>query len=137
MKTTLALTAVTALMLAAIACEKKEDAKPAAANVTSAVVTAKASCNMRGALGTCNEYRGSSLGVEKSLCEGFKGQFSNGPCPVDDLIARCELSDGEVKRYYGPASAGESAMSREEAQADCESDIVKGKFSTEAVALAK
>jgi hypothetical protein len=38
------------------------------------------------------------------------------------------MSDGEVKRYYGSKVAGDHALSLDEARGDCESDLVKGKF---------
>ena len=33
-----------------------------------------------------------------------------------------------MKRYYGPKVAGDHALDAEEARGDCESDLVKGKF---------
>ena len=135
MMTTLKLAAVTSLMLVAvIACGKKADSsdKPGQASTTSADtvrVSAKASCNMLAELGTCNEYRnGTSFGLEKSLCEGFHGKFSNAGCSTDAAIGSCTMSDGEVKRYYGPKLAGEHALTLAEAKGDCESDLVKGVF---------
>jgi hypothetical protein len=135
--TTLKLAAVTTLMLAAVvACGKKSDgdSKPGQASITSAVLSAKASCNMLAELGTCNEYvgqgaaRGTSFGLEKSLCEGFHGKFANAGCSTDGEIGSCLMSDGEVKRYYGSKVAGDHALSLDEARGDCESDLVKGKF---------
>lgn len=139
MKHAVKLAAVTAVMLAAVvACGRKDDAgakaegdKASAANITSATVTAKASCNMLTELGTCNEYRNGqqgNLGLEKSLCEGFHGKFQNAPCPTDGQVGSCAMSDGEVKRYYGSKVAGEHSMTVAEAKSDCESDLVKGKF---------
>lgn len=142
MKHAVKLTAVTAVMLAAVvACGRKDDAgakaaddKASAANITSATVAAKASCNMLTELGTCNEYRNgqqNSLGLEKSLCEGFHGKFQNAPCPTDGQVGSCAMSDGEVKRYYGSKVAGEHSMTVAEAKSDCESELVKGKFLTD------
>ena len=135
MKTPLTLAAVTTVMLlAVVACTKSEakDEKPGQASVTSAAVTVKsvkASCNMLAELGTCNEYKnGTSFGLEKSLCEGFHGKFSNTGCSTEGQIGSCVMSDGEVKRYYGAKVAGDHALSLEEAKTDCESEIVKGKF---------
>lgn len=139
-KTTLQLAAVTTLMLAAVvACGKRGDAgdKPGEATVTSAAVASKASCNMLTQIGTCSEYRGAgrtSFGLEKSLCEGFHGTFANGGCSTDGQIGSCLMSDGEVKRYYGPKVAGEHALSLEEAKADCQSDAVKGTFTVDPTA---
>jgi hypothetical protein len=84
---------------------------------------------MLGELGTCNEYRnGGSFGLEKSLCEGFHGKFANAGCSTEAQIASCAMSDGEVKRYYGAKVAGDHALTLVEAKSDCESDLVKGKF---------
>jgi hypothetical protein len=138
--TTLKLAAVTTLMLAAVvACGKKGDAtdKPGETSTTSATVSAKASCNMLAELGTCNEYRsGTSFGLEKSLCEGFHGQFANTGCSTDGQIGSCLMSEGEVKRYYGSKVAGDHALSLEEAKGDCESELVKGKFTVDPNAAA-
>lgn len=138
MKHAIKLAAVTTVMLAAVvACGKKEGAgagdKAGTASITSAAVAAKASCNMLTELGTCNEYRnGESFGLEKSLCEGFHGKFANAGCPTDSQVGSCAMSDGEVKRYYGSKVAGAHAMSLDEAKADCESELVKGKFTPDA-----
>lgn len=139
MKTLLHLAAATTLMLATVvACGRKEDAskadgKAGETTTTSAAVAAKASCNMLTELGTCNEYRsGSSFGLEKSLCEGFHGKFANTACPTESQVGSCAMSDGEVKRYYGSKVAGEHGMTVAEAKADCESDLLKGKFTADA-----
>lgn len=141
MKTTLKLVAVTTLMLlAVVACTKKDDGKtekPGETSTTSANVAAKASCNMLTELGTCNEYRtGSSFGLEKSLCEGFKGKFTNAGCSTEGQIGSCLMSEGEVKRYYGSKVAGDHALTIEEAKSDCESELVKGKFTPDPNAAA-
>src|SRR4051794_151516 len=130
MKTTLKLIAITALMLAAVvACGKKAEKRdqPGETTTTSAAVAAKASCNMLAELGTCNEYRsGTTFGLEKSLCEGFKGKFANTGCSPTGQIGACTMSDGEIKRYYGAKVAGDHALTIEEAKADCASESVKG-----------
>jgi hypothetical protein len=136
MKTTLKLAAVTTLMLAAVvACSRKEEAKadkPGETTITAAALAvggAKASCNMLAELGTCNEYKnGTTFSLEKSLCEGFHGKFANTGCSTDGQIGSCLMSEGEVKRYYGSKVAGDHALTVEEAKGDCESDVVKGKF---------
>ena len=88
-------------------------------------------------LGTCNEYRnGQSFGLEKSLCEGYKGTFTNGGCGALGQIGSCTMSDGEVKRYYGAKIAGEHALSLEEAKSDCLGDSIKGVFTADPNAAA-
>ena len=145
--------AVTSLMLVAVAAGGQKDdggtkggagERTAKTSTTSALVAAKASCTMVAQVGTCNEYRsenapraanelragsGSTFGLEKSLCEGFHGTFATTGCSTAGQIASCLMSDGELKRYYGATVAGEHALSVAEAKADCESDVVKGKFS--------
>jgi len=145
MKTVLklaAVTSVTALMLVAVAaCAKKGEETKASdtageTTTTSALVahgTARASCNMVTELGTCNEYKAIERGhatfaVEKSLCEGFHGKFATGGCSTEGQLGSCVMSDGEVKRYYGSAIAGEHALTVDEAKTDCASDAVKGRF---------
>lgn len=121
---------VTVGMLAAVACGKpsKDEAKASETKTTAAALGAKASCDMTAELGSCNEYReGTSFGLEKSLCEGFKGRFTMTSCPTQGQIGWCTMDGGEVKRYYG-ASAKEHAYTPEEAKGDCESDLVKGKY---------
>lgn len=136
MKTTsqlVAVAALTSLMLVVVAaCEKEADVKGSAVSqtsTTSASALAKASCDMRVELGTCNEYRnGPSFGLEKSLCEGFHGKFSNAGCTTEGQIGSCAMSEGEVKRYYGSRVADDHALTVGEARGDCESEIVKGRF---------
>lgn len=131
MKTVALLSVVTALMLAAVACERGEDA-PGRTSTTSAAVRAKpakASCDTRAELGTCSEYDGrASLGVEKALCEGFKGKFANGACPSEARVGSCTTNDGEVRRYYG---SGARPFDLDEARRDCEGDLVRGTFAPE------
>lgn len=139
--TTIKLAVVTTLMLAAVvACGKKDEAKAdkAGETTTSAATlrAPRASCNMLGELGTCNEYRGTSFGLEKSLCEGFHGKFANAGCSTEGQIGTCAMAEGEVKRYYGSKAAGDHALSVEEAKGDCESDLVKGKFTMDPNAAA-
>lgn len=140
MKSLLTVAFVTASMLAAVACGKpsKEDAAAGNTNTTSASVTgAKASCDMSAEVGSCNEYRsGTSFGLEKSLCEGFKGKFSlGGGCATGNQVGSCTMPDGEVKRYYGTV-IGAHGFSVEDAKADCESEILKGKFTADPNAAA-
>jgi len=132
MKNLLTVAFVTVGMLAAVACGKpsKDDAA-GSTNTTSAGVTAaaKASCDMSAEVGSCNEYRnGTSFGLEKSLCEGFKGKFTlGGGCSAGNQVGSCTMPDGEVKKYYG-ASTSAHGFSVEDAKSDCESELLKGKF---------
>jgi len=125
---------VTLGMLSAVACgkpSKGSDAdKAGETNTTSAGVgAAKASCDMSSDTGSCNEYRdGTTFGLEKSLCEGFKGKFTMAACPTSNQVGWCSLSEGEVKRYYG---SGANTFTQAEAKADCESDLLKGKFTAD------
>jgi hypothetical protein len=139
MKNLLVIAAVTVGMLSAVACGKpaKQD-EASQTNTTSAAVGApKANCDMSAEVGSCNEYRnGTTFGLEKSLCEGFKGKFTlGGGCGAANQVGSCALSDGEVKRYYG-AAIGAHGFSVDEAKSDCESEILKGKFTADPNAAA-
>ena len=139
MKNVLVVGLLTVGMLAAVACGKpSKDDGSSTTNTTAASVTgAKANCDMSAEVGSCNEYRnGSSFGLEKSLCEGFKGKFTTGSgCSTANQVGSCALSDGEVKRYYG-AALGAHGFSADDAKADCESEILKGKFTLDPNAAA-
>jgi hypothetical protein len=134
MKNVLVVGLLTVGMLAAVACGKpSKDDGASTTNTTAASVTgAKANCDMSAEVGSCNEYRnGSSFGLEKSLCEGFKGKFTlGGGCATTNQVGSCALSDGEVKRYYGTA-VGAHGFTVDEAKSDCESEILKGKFTAD------
>jgi hypothetical protein len=139
MKSLLTVAFVTVGMLAAVACGKpsKDDAAGNTNTTAASVTGAKASCDMSAEVGSCNEYRnGSSFGLEKSLCEGFKGKFSLGSgCATGNQVGSCTMPDGEVKRYYG-TSIGAHGFSVDDAKADCESEILKGKFTADPNAAA-
>jgi hypothetical protein len=123
------------MLAAVVACGKKADGAESSGQTTttSAPSSAKASCTMVAELGTCNEYRsGQSFGLEKSLCEGYRGTFTNAGCSTNGQIASCTMSDGEVKRYYGAKVAGDRALSLDEARGDCQSDSIKGVFAVDA-----
>jgi hypothetical protein len=84
---------------------------------------------MQTSLGTCNEYKaGSTFGLERTVCDGFKGKFGAGACPAEGRIGRCDMAGGETKRYY---AVGEHALTLADAKADCESDLVNGTFHAE------
>ena len=139
MKSLVTVAFVTVGMLAAVACGKpSKDDEAGKTNTTSASVgAAKASCDMSAEVGSCNEYRsGTTFGLEKSLCEGFKGKFTlGGGCSQANQVGSCALSDGEVKRYYGTA-VGAHGFTVDDAKSDCESEILKGKFTADPNAAA-
>lgn len=139
MKSLLTVAFVTVGMLAAVACGKpsKDDAAGNANTTSASLSGAKASCDMSAEVGSCNEYRnGTSFGLEKSLCEGFKGKFTlGGGCSNGSQVGSCTMPDGEVKKYYG-TSIGAHGFSVEDAKADCESEILKGKFTADPNAAA-
>lgn len=139
MKSLLTVAFVTVGMLAAVACGKpsKDDAAGNANTTSASLSAAKASCDMSAEVGSCNEYRsGSSFGLEKSLCEGFKGKFNVGSgCASNNQVGSCTMPDGEVKKYYG-TSIGAHGFSVEDAKSDCESEILKGKFTADPNAVA-
>lgn len=129
MKTFFGVAAISTALIVAVACGRSEDPKTSETRTTSASQTvrgARASCDRTRESGTCEEYKsGTSFGLEKSLCEGFKGKFAMTPCEARGMVGSCRIGDaqtGEVKRYH------ESRFSAESAKADCESEIVKGTF---------
>jgi len=140
MKNLLVIGMVTVGMLAAVACGKPSKTDDTGkTNTTSASLdAAKASCDMSAEIGSCNEYRnGTSFSLEKSLCEGFKGKFTSGSgCATANQVGFCQLSDGEIKRYYAASAIGAHGFSLDDAKADCESEVLKGKFSADPNAAA-
>jgi hypothetical protein len=123
MKAFLGVATVSAAMIVAVACGRSEESKSSEARTTSASLVARASCDRSEESGSCEEYRnGTSFGLEKSLCEGYKGRFTMTPCSTRGMVGSCRLGEGEVKRYY------DSRYTADAARADCESDIVRGKF---------
>src|SRR6185295_11705216 len=123
MKAFLGVATVSAAMIVAVACGRSEEPKSSETRTTSASLAARASCDRTQESGSCEEYRnGTSFGLEKSLCEGFKGRFAMTPCSTRGMVGSCRLGDGEVKRYYA------SRFTSDEAKADCESEIVRGTF---------
>lgn len=137
MKTTLTLAVVTGSMLAAVvACGRaaKDEGKPAETRTTSAQAAppparTRASCDTRAEKASCTEYAvGTTLGLERSLCEAERGRFALASCPSGERLGTCTMTGGELRHYYrddhGPTLA--------DAQADCESPAVNGRFSTDA-----
>jgi hypothetical protein len=137
MKSLLTVAFVTLGMLAAVACGKSKDDAAGNTSTTAASLTAKASCDMTTEVGSCNEYRsGTSFGLEKSLCESFKGKFTLASgCATANQVGFCTMSDGEVKRYYG-TSIGAHGFTLEDAKGNCEGDVLKGKFTADPNAAA-
>ncbi len=122
--TFLGVASLTAAMLLAVACTRRDD-RAGSTNTTSAAVSARASCDTLASLGTCSEYQArASFGLERSMCDGFKGRFTSAACPESGRIARCELPSGEVKRYY-------AQLTVVDAKADCQSELVRGRFVVE------
>jgi hypothetical protein len=120
-----------ALLVVVAGCGKKDSDKPETASTTSAAAV-KASCDVLSVAGTCNEYtKEDAFGLSKGLCEGFKGNYSNKPCPTDNLVGTCMMKDGEAKKYYVTKDAFAS-FSVDEAKKECESDLLKGTFTASA-----
>lgn len=131
-----ALVAVATLCaVAAMACGKRTDERSSATTTSSAVASAgHATCNMIPVAGKCDDYaREDPRGLTRSLCEGFKGAYSNAACPADGLVGTCALKGDDRKRYYVTKDALTS-FTPEDARKDCESDLVQGKFTAVATA---
>lgn len=91
-----------------------------------------ASCDMTTEVGSCNEYAKLSMGLEKSLCQGLKGKYVEGAgagCPVANEVGQCTMTDAEVKHYYG-TNVGPHGYTTVDAQKDCISPEIGGKFSS-------
>jgi hypothetical protein len=121
-----------ALCVALIGCGKKDGDKSESTNTTSSGGAVKASCDVISVAGTCSEYtKEDPLGLTKGLCEGFKGTYGNKPCPTDNLVGTCTMKDDEAKKYYVTKDEFAS-FSVDDAKKDCESDLLKGKFTASA-----
>lgn len=93
-----------------------------------------ASCDMIAEVGSCNEWAKLSMGLEKGLCTGLKGKFAEGTaagCPTKSEIGSCALSGGEVRHYYGVA-IGPHGYTAPDAEKDCVSPEIGGKFTAAA-----
>ncbi len=120
------------LLLALAACKNdppKEapEAKDAAAAARPGVV---ASCEMIAAVGSCTEWAKLSAGLERGLCQGLKGSYVEGVgagCTTTNELGRCAMADGEVKHYYS-AAAGPTGYTLADAERDCTSPELAGKF---------
>ena len=85
------------------------------------------SCNLLDQAGTCTEYRSGSSPVEKSLCEGLKGRYGDSTCPGEGRVGSCAMGADEHKHYYKTFVELRS-FTAEEAKADCESELIKGRY---------
>ncbi len=114
---------------ASVACGKRTDERSSATTTSSAMASnGHATCNMIPVAGKCEEYaKEDPLGMAKSLCEGFKGVYSNAACPTELLVGTCAMKGEDRKRYYVTKDELTS-FSPEDARKDCESDLVLGKF---------
>lgn len=118
-------------------CKKPQAAGADAGPVDAAPPPPKVveSCDQVDTLGVCIDYTKSDLVLHRTLCEGYKGKFQEKPCADDKVFGTCALEDGEFKRYYHRApAAGQKAETPEEAEKkakdNCESELLKGKFTS-------
>lgn len=90
----------------------------------------------------CTEYTkgGMALDLAKGLCEGLKdpnhkSAWTDGKgCAKEKALGTCALSDGETY-YYLPRTDADDIFgysSADDAKKDCESELVKGKFTATA-----
>ncbi len=127
---------VLAVSLGGAACKKDPPPPPAEPPALEAGAgTGKpgvvASCDMTTEVGSCTEYAKLSAGLEKSLCTGLKGKFAEGKaagCAPTNEVGLCTMADNEVKHYYGVA-IGPQGFAPANAQKDCTSPDIAGKFS--------
>ena len=125
------------LLLALAACKNdppKQDVAKDAASAPVARAGVAASCEMISAVGSCTEWAKLSMGLERGLCQGLKGSYVEGAgagCTAANEVGRCALADGEVKHYYG-ASASPTGYTPADAERDCTSPELGGKFTKSA-----
>jgi len=117
-------------------CKKDPPPQPTVAEAGAALGKpgVVASCDMIAEVGSCNEWAKLSMGLEKGLCTGLKGKFAEGAaagCPSTNVVGRCDMADGEVRHYYGVA-AGAQGYTRPDAEKDCVSPEIGGKFTASA-----
>lgn len=126
-----------AMALALAACKSDAPKGEPAANAAKDAAPAGpragvvASCEMMAAVGSCTEWAKLSMGLEKGLCQGLKGNFAEGAaagCPAANEIGRCAMADGETKHYYG-TTASPTGYTLADAERDCQSPELGGKFS--------
>ncbi len=121
--------------LALAGCSKNEAPKVdvSAKDASSAVAPRAgvvASCEMISAVGSCTEWAKLSMGLERGLCQGLKGSYVEGAgagCTAANEVGRCAMADGELKHYYSTA-AGPTGYTAADAERDCLSPELAGKF---------
>ncbi len=109
-------------------CKKGADRAGAIASASADLAPRgpRASCNLLDQQGTCAEYANDQP-VERTLCEGLRGRWSATPCPDEGRVGGCAKEGGETKHYYRTFVELRS-FTPEEARADCESELIKGRF---------
>lgn len=122
------------LLLALAACKNDPPKQEAEAKDAAAAPVARAgvvaSCEMISAVGSCTEWAKLSMGLERGLCQGLKGSYVEGAgagCTATNELGRCAMADGEVKHYYS-AAAGPTGYTLADAERDCTSPELAGKF---------
>jgi hypothetical protein len=123
------------LLVLCCGCKKDPDKAAPIASASADLATRgpRASCNLLDQQGTCTELA-KEQPVEKTLCEGLRGRWSAAPCPAEGRVGTCEKEGGETKRYYKTFVELRS-FTPEEAKADCESELIRGKFTGTASAV--
>lgn len=122
-------------LAATAGCKKDPPPTPTAATSAQAAAGGRpgvvASCDMIAEVGSCTEWAKVAMGLEKGLCSGLKGKFAEGAaagCPKASEVGSCAMADGEVKRYYS-AAQGPNGYTLADAERDCKSPELSGKFS--------
>lgn len=116
-------------------CDKKTppaEATPAEAGAQNAApaFVAHHSCDQRDTRGVCLDYaQAGDASLHKTLCDSFKGHYAEAPCTAADRMGSCQVEVDEVKRYYGKTSSVDWVYTAETSKQDCESQLIRGKFS--------
>ncbi len=124
--------------LATTACGKKDGAAggDGGGGESAGGGAVKASCELAN---KCTEFTKGGLGLDlqKGLCEGLKdpnhkSEWRDGkPCDRAKALGTCAIAEsGETEYYYPKTDADEifGYGTFDDAKKDCESDLVKGKF---------
>jgi hypothetical protein len=133
------------VVIALVACSKKEPSKeesppagkpiaaasaseadkpaPPAAMAPAAPAAAQLSCtNPSGS--ECTEFAGGDAGLVKQICGSMNGKFTTGACPQKGRLGICDLSAMNKRiSYYG---GGEDKLTAQAAKKQC--DFVNGSW---------
>jgi hypothetical protein len=113
--------ALAALVLSDAGCTRRssDEASPSGADASAASARI-ASCDRVTSMSVCSEYAGAYLAQNEPYlstnCGKLAGTFVIAACPNTAVLGSCELSTGEMRRFYG---SGDSAYDAPRAEGEC------------------